>query len=208
MSRGRAPGASCFSGSPARRLRVPASGADQIGAQPLAVLQQHLQQVLRRQPLVPAPQRHRLRRLQKALRAIGVLLEFHPRPRIVLRLPRHPFGRRGNQSLLSFYGAPAGPPVLDGYRNMIYHPGDSRRLPSGTFGLLAFRPGSHSAFEDHLAPVCLDGDPAGIDLGLRRKASSILRLISAGSALGFSWIVLITPLTPLTRRTALSASSR
>src|SRR6202035_1170681 len=60
-----------------RRLRVAPGGANEIGAQPLAVLQQHLQQVLRRQPLVAAPQRHRLRRLQKPLRAIGIFLEFH-----------------------------------------------------------------------------------------------------------------------------------
>src|SRR5204863_5025198 len=37
--------------------------------------------------------------------------------------------------------------------------------PGGAFGLLAFRPGPHSTFEDHLASVCLDGDPARIDLG-------------------------------------------
>src|SRR5207248_7873558 len=53
----------------------------------------------------------------------------------------------------------------NGYRYVIYHPGHSRRLPGGAFGFLAFCPGSHSAFEGHLASVCLDGDPARIDLG-------------------------------------------
>jgi hypothetical protein len=33
--------------------------------------------VFGRQPLMTTPQRHRLRRLQKPLRAIGVFLEFH-----------------------------------------------------------------------------------------------------------------------------------
>ncbi len=60
-----------------RRLRIAAGGADKIGAKALAVLQQDLQQVLRRQPLMAAPQRHRLRRLEETLRAIGVFLEFH-----------------------------------------------------------------------------------------------------------------------------------
>ncbi len=59
------------------RLRVAPGGANEIGAQPLAVLQQHLQQVLGRQPLMAAPQRHSLRRLEETLRAIGVFLEFH-----------------------------------------------------------------------------------------------------------------------------------
>jgi len=59
--------------------------------------------------------------------------------------------------------------VLNGYRYVIYHPGHSRRLPGGAFGLLAFRPGSHSAFEDHLACVCIDGDPARVDLGTATK---------------------------------------
>ena len=45
------------------RLRVAPGGANEIGAQPLAILQQHLQQVFRRQPLMTAPQRHRLGRL-------------------------------------------------------------------------------------------------------------------------------------------------
>ena len=60
-----------------RRLRIAPGGANEIGAQPLAVLQKHFEQVLRRQPLVTAPQRHSLRRLEKTLRPIGVFLEFH-----------------------------------------------------------------------------------------------------------------------------------
>jgi hypothetical protein len=43
---------------------------------------------------------------------------------------------------------------------------------------------------------------------LRRKASSILRLISVGATRGWSWIRLETPFTPRTRRTTLSALSR
>src|SRR5579875_2668875 len=43
---------------------------------------------------------------------------------------------------------------------------------------------------------------------LRRNASSIFCLISAGVRRGSTLIALITPLTPLSRRTARSASSR
>jgi hypothetical protein len=43
---------------------------------------------------------------------------------------------------------------------------------------------------------------------LRRKASSILRLISMGATRGLTWIMLETPLTPRTRRTACSALDR
>jgi hypothetical protein len=60
-----------------RRLRIAPSGPNEVGAQPLGVLQEHLEQMLRGQPLMAAPQRHRLRRLQKPLGAIGVFLELH-----------------------------------------------------------------------------------------------------------------------------------
>src|SRR6202035_330765 len=59
------------------RLRVAARGADQIGAEAFLVLEQDLEQMLRRQPLMAAAQRQILGRLDKALRPFGVFFEFH-----------------------------------------------------------------------------------------------------------------------------------
>ncbi len=61
------------------RLRVAPGRADQVGAQAFRIFEQHLQQMFRRQPLMAAPQRQSLRRLQKPLGAVGIFLEFHPR---------------------------------------------------------------------------------------------------------------------------------
>jgi hypothetical protein len=60
--------------TPARALRLAARRRDQIGAQALFVLEQHLQEVLRHQPLMAFPQRQLLRRLQKPPRPFGVPL--------------------------------------------------------------------------------------------------------------------------------------
>jgi len=56
----------------------------------LRVLEENLEQMLRRQPLMAAPQRHRLRRLQKSLRAIGVFLHFHDQDLASARWRRRP----------------------------------------------------------------------------------------------------------------------
>src|SRR5436853_7300179 len=49
------------------------------------------------------------------------------------------------------------------HRNLVVHSGDPGRQPGGAFGLFAFRPGSHAAFEDDLAAVGLDRDAARIN---------------------------------------------
>src|SRR4051794_17679845 len=121
--------------------------------------------MLGRQPLVAAAQRHCLRRLEETLRAIGVFFDVH-NPNLVSCCdgPAIP-SNSGATGLVQLLRGTRPAPVLNGYRYVIYHRGHSRRLPGSAFGLLAFRPGSHSAFEDYLASVCLDGDPARIDLG-------------------------------------------
>src|ERR1700730_3784418 len=60
-------------------------------------------------------------------------------------------------------------PMLYGYRNMIYYPGNTRRLPGCAFGLLTFRPGPHRAFEDDLTAISFDSDPARVYLGAAPK---------------------------------------
>jgi hypothetical protein len=60
-----------------RRLRIPAGGADQVGAQPFGILEQDFQQMLGGQPLMTSAQCHGLRRLQEPFRAVGVFLELH-----------------------------------------------------------------------------------------------------------------------------------
>ncbi len=61
----------------ARLLGIAAGAGDQLGGLPLGVVEQDLQKVLRRQALMAAAQRQRLRVLQKAPRALGILLRFH-----------------------------------------------------------------------------------------------------------------------------------
>ena len=58
--------------------------------------------MLRRQPLVAAPQRHRLRRLQKPLRAIGVFLDFHDPNLVSAKWPTVPpsFGPAAESSMM------------------------------------------------------------------------------------------------------------
>ena len=65
-----------------RDLRIAAGALDQPGGHALAVLEQRLEQVLGRDPLVVQPDRHGLRRLQEALGAVGELLEIHQLPRV------------------------------------------------------------------------------------------------------------------------------
>ena len=59
------------------RLGVTARSADQIGAQPFLVVEQDLEQMLRRQPLMTAAQCEVLGRLDKTLRPFGVFFEIH-----------------------------------------------------------------------------------------------------------------------------------
>jgi hypothetical protein len=84
----------------------------------------------------------------------------------------------------------------------------ARRGPGHPLGFLTFGPGAHNAFEDHLAFMGFDSDPIASISALRRKASSILCLISLAGTRGLTRIVLVTPLSPFTRRTALSAADR
>ena len=60
-----------------RLLRSPAGLADQAGGQPFLVVEQHLEQMLRRELLVALAQREALRRLDEALGAIGIFVEVH-----------------------------------------------------------------------------------------------------------------------------------
>src|ERR1700730_13631162 len=54
-------------------------------------------------------------------------------------------------------------PALDGYRDLVHHPGHSRRLPGGSLRLFTLRPGPHSTPEDDLTAICFNGDPARFD---------------------------------------------
>src|SRR5438105_15061027 len=121
--------------------------------------------MLWRQPLMAAAQRHRLRRLEETLGAIGVFFDVHSSNLVsCCDGPAIP-SNSGATGLVQLLRGTRPAPVLNGYRYVIYHPGHSTRLPGGAFALLACRPGSHSPFEGHLASVCLDCDPARIDLG-------------------------------------------
>ena len=56
----------------------------------------------------------------------------------------------------------------------VIHPSDAGRRPGGSFCLLTFGPGSHAAFENHLAVRRLDRDAVRVDLGA--AAESLLDL--------------------------------
>src|SRR5580693_281371 len=60
---------------------------------------------------------------------------------------------------------PPAAPVLDAYGDPIIYLHHPRRLPSGTFSLLAFGPRSHSASEDDFTAIGFHRDPARVDLG-------------------------------------------
>ena len=60
-----------------RILGAAASLVDQPGGQPLIVVEQHFQQVLGAELLVAFAQRKALRRLDKALGAVGIAFEIH-----------------------------------------------------------------------------------------------------------------------------------
>jgi len=65
---------------------IAAGGADQIGRQAFAIVQEYLEKMLGSQPLMAAPLSQGLRSLQEAARALGVFLDVHlfrplsPRP--------------------------------------------------------------------------------------------------------------------------------
>ena len=65
---------------------IAAGGADQIGRQAFAVVEQDLEQMLGCEPLMAAPLRQALRGLNEAARALGIFLDVHlfrplsPRP--------------------------------------------------------------------------------------------------------------------------------
>ncbi len=80
-----------------RSLGIAAGGIDQVGAKAFLVVEQDLEQMFRRQPLVSAAQRQILGGLDKSLGPLGIFLEFHelspmnqpPRPPI--RQVQRPF---------------------------------------------------------------------------------------------------------------------
>ena len=59
---------------------VAARGADQPGRRPLLIVEQRLQQVLGRQPLVELADGNGLRGLQEPAGALGKLLDVHDVP--------------------------------------------------------------------------------------------------------------------------------
>src|SRR3546814_1129617 len=63
-----------------RRLRLAAGLADKVTRQPLLVVQQHLQKVLRREALVVLAAGQGLRGLEEAARALGIAIEIHQYP--------------------------------------------------------------------------------------------------------------------------------
>ena len=60
-----------------RRLRVAARGLDQPGSHSLLVVEQRLEQMRRRDPLMMLADRDRLRGLQKPARTVGELFKIH-----------------------------------------------------------------------------------------------------------------------------------
>ena len=62
-----------------RRVGSASGGGDQVGRQPLAIIEQYLEQMLRREALVTGAKRQRLRRLHEPARSLGIALEFHAR---------------------------------------------------------------------------------------------------------------------------------
>ena len=66
-----------------RSLRIAPGSADEIGSEAFAVVQQDLQQMLRRKALVAAAKRQPLRRLNETPRTFGILLEIHYLPSLV-----------------------------------------------------------------------------------------------------------------------------
>ena len=81
------------------RRRVAAGARDQVRGQPLVVVEQRLQQVLRQEPLVVLPERDRLPGLNEPPRPFRELLEIHvslpqaTRGRLELTTPSVLFGR-------------------------------------------------------------------------------------------------------------------
>jgi hypothetical protein len=74
------------------RLGIAARGGDQVGRQPLLVIQQRFEQMFGGQPLVPLAQRNGLCRLQEPARAVGELFQVHmlsPQARLRLTPIRH-----------------------------------------------------------------------------------------------------------------------
>ena len=66
-----------------RSRGVAPGGANEIGSEAFVVLQQDLQQMLRREALVAAAQRQALSRLNETPRTFGILLEIHYLPSFV-----------------------------------------------------------------------------------------------------------------------------
>ena len=76
-----------------RVFRPAAGGPDEVGGKALAVVEQNLEQVLRREALVAAARREPLGCLHEAARALGKLIEIHVPPLVGHPLTRAERGR-------------------------------------------------------------------------------------------------------------------
>ena len=86
-----------------RLFRPPPGGADQIGGEAFSVIEQNLEQVLRREALVPARGGKALSRLHEAARTLGKLVEIHASSLVGHPLTRAERGR----TLMATNGRPA-----------------------------------------------------------------------------------------------------
>ena len=88
---------------------IAAGGADQIGRQAFAIVQQDLEKMLGSQPLMAAPLSQGLRGLQEAARALGVFLDVHLFRPLSPRPIRHAGTMQWNSRPRAGYGAAAAP---------------------------------------------------------------------------------------------------
>ena len=91
---------------------------------------------------------------------------------------------------------------------MVLHLHNSRGGPGGEFRLLALGPRAHRALETYRAALQVDMDPAGVDQSIAPERLLDFLLDVLRRWFRHSLIKLVTPVTPVTRRTAFSASSR
>ena len=92
--------------------------------------------------------------------------------------------------------------------DLVLHFNHAGRAPGSSLRLLLFGPGAHAAAQGDGAAVGRDRDMARIDLGAALQRLLDLRLPSDALTLSLMRMRLITPLAPLTFRTAASAERR
>ena len=90
---------------------------------------------------------------------------------------------------------------------MVLHPRRTGRRPRGPLGFLLFGPRTDAPIQPHSAAVQVNRDAPCVQFGAPlQREPSILLLISVGVTAGFTSILLVTPITPLSFFTADSAS--